>query len=97
MVDLCAHEAGNGGQGQGRPTAQAVLFYSESGVPIHRSRSCCGRELIRKEKILQVGVRRKEYTISQSKCCQCVGYLEAQKFTPSSRIVTVSPTKGSST
>ena len=30
MVDLCAHEAGNGGQGQGRPTAQAVLFYSEA-------------------------------------------------------------------
>src|SRR5215471_12169603 len=25
--------------------------------PIHRSRSCCGREPIRKEKILQVGVR----------------------------------------
>jgi hypothetical protein len=29
MADLNAHEAGNGGQGQGRPTAQAVLFYSE--------------------------------------------------------------------
>ena len=25
--------------------------------PIHRSRTCCGREPIRKEKILQVGVR----------------------------------------
>jgi hypothetical protein len=30
MADLNAHEAGNGGQGQDRPTAQAVLFYSES-------------------------------------------------------------------
>ena len=29
-VDLHAHEAGDGGQGQGRPTVQAVLFYSES-------------------------------------------------------------------
>jgi hypothetical protein len=28
--------------------------------PIHRSRSCCGREPIRKEKILQGGVRRIE-------------------------------------
>ena len=28
--------------------------------PIHGSRSCCGRELIRKEKVLQVGVRRIE-------------------------------------
>src|SRR6516162_812786 len=26
MADLHAHEAGNGGQGQGRPTVQAVLF-----------------------------------------------------------------------
>ena len=30
MADLHAHEAGNGGQGQGRPTVHAVLFYSES-------------------------------------------------------------------
>ena len=28
--------------------------------PIHRSRTCCGREPILKEKILQVGVRRIE-------------------------------------
>src|SRR5262249_41595584 len=28
--------------------------------PIHRSRTCCGREPIRKEKIVQVGVRRIE-------------------------------------
>src|SRR5215813_13276639 len=60
MADLHAHEAGNGGQGQGRPTAQAVLFYSESVVPIYRSRTCCGREPIREEKIVQVGVRRIE-------------------------------------
>jgi len=33
MADLHAHEAGNGGQGQGRPTAQAVLFYSELPPP----------------------------------------------------------------
>src|SRR5215831_3170619 len=29
MVDLNAHEAGNGGQGQGKPTARGVLLYSE--------------------------------------------------------------------
>jgi hypothetical protein len=32
MVDLNAHEAGNGGQSQGKPTARGVLLYSE-GVP----------------------------------------------------------------
>jgi len=42
MVDLCAHEAGNGGQGQGRPTAQAVLFYSEVDLaaPADAMQSC---------------------------------------------------------
>src|SRR5215471_4675612 len=30
IADLHAHEAGNGGQGQGRPTVSAVLFYSEA-------------------------------------------------------------------
>src|SRR6516164_2136245 len=29
MVDLNAHEAGNGGQSQGKPTARGVLLYSE--------------------------------------------------------------------
>jgi hypothetical protein len=29
MVDLNAHEAGNGGQSQGTPKAQGVLLYSE--------------------------------------------------------------------
>src|SRR5262249_9165932 len=29
MVDLNAHEAGNGGQSQGKPTACGVLLYSE--------------------------------------------------------------------
>ena len=29
MVDLNAHEAGNGGQSQGKPTAPGVLLYSE--------------------------------------------------------------------
>jgi len=29
MVDLNAHEAGNGGQSQGKPTAHGVLLYSE--------------------------------------------------------------------
>ncbi len=29
MVDLNGHEAGNGGSGQGRPTARRVLLYSE--------------------------------------------------------------------
>jgi hypothetical protein len=29
MADLNAHEAGNGGQGQGKPTARGVLLYSE--------------------------------------------------------------------
>src|SRR5262249_48908205 len=47
MADLHTHEAGNGGQGQGRPTVHAVLFYSEtcaiawfqpltSGLPVMR-------------------------------------------------------------
>jgi hypothetical protein len=31
MVDLHAHEAGNGGQGQGTPTAPCGLLYSETG------------------------------------------------------------------
>ena len=29
MVDLNAHEAGNGRQSQGKPTARGVLLYSE--------------------------------------------------------------------
>ena len=29
MVDLNAHEAGNGGQSQGKPTARGVLLYLE--------------------------------------------------------------------
>ena len=29
MVDLNAHEAGNGGKSQGKPTARGVLLYSE--------------------------------------------------------------------
>jgi hypothetical protein len=29
MVDLNAHEAGNSGQGQGKPTARGVLLYSD--------------------------------------------------------------------
>src|SRR5215469_5873103 len=29
MVDLNAHEAGNGGKSQGKPTAPGVLLYSE--------------------------------------------------------------------
>ena len=29
MVDLNAHEAGNGGQSQGKPAARGVLLYSE--------------------------------------------------------------------
>ena len=30
MVDLNAHEAGNGGQSQAKPTAPGVLLYSEA-------------------------------------------------------------------
>jgi len=30
MVDLNAHEAGNGGKSQGKPTAHGVLLYSEA-------------------------------------------------------------------
>src|SRR5215468_9232603 len=35
MVDLNAHEAGNGGQSQGKPTAHGVLLYSEGAPKIH--------------------------------------------------------------
>jgi hypothetical protein len=35
MVDLNAHEAGNGGQSQGKPTAHGVLLYSEGAPHIH--------------------------------------------------------------
>jgi putative transposase len=35
MVDLNAHEAGNGGQSQGKPTARGVLLYSEGAPRIH--------------------------------------------------------------
>jgi hypothetical protein len=38
MVDLNAHEAGNGGQSQGKPTARGVLLYSE------------GRDSVKQEK-----------------------------------------------
>ena len=31
MVDLNGHAAGNGGYGQGRPTARQALLYSETG------------------------------------------------------------------
>ena len=35
MVDLNAHEAGNGGQSQGKPTTRGVLLYSErEGPPV---------------------------------------------------------------
>jgi hypothetical protein len=39
MVDLNAHEAGNGGQSQGKPTACGVLLYSEntSAFPLRGS------------------------------------------------------------
>src|SRR5215831_7858222 len=33
MVDLNAHEAGNGGQSQGKPTTRGVLLYSERKAP----------------------------------------------------------------
>jgi len=33
MVDLNAHEAGNGGQSQGKPTTRGVLLYSEREGP----------------------------------------------------------------
>src|SRR6516164_7619864 len=33
MVDLNAHEAGNGGKSQGKPTAHSVLLYSEREGP----------------------------------------------------------------
>src|SRR5215475_5635137 len=33
MVDLNAHEAGNGGQSQGKPTTRGVLLYSECEGP----------------------------------------------------------------
>jgi len=39
MVDLNAHEAGNGGQSQGTPKAQGVLLYSESKAEWERLRS----------------------------------------------------------
>ena len=35
MVDLNAHEAGNGGKSQGKPTAHGVLLYSEGAPRIH--------------------------------------------------------------
>src|SRR5215471_11411028 len=36
MVDLNAHEAGNGGQSQGKPTTRGVLLYSErEGPPLN--------------------------------------------------------------
>src|SRR5215471_10166695 len=37
MVDLNAHEAGNGGQSQGKPTACGVLLYSEGYDRIARA------------------------------------------------------------
>jgi len=34
MVDLNAHEAGNGGESQGTPKAHCVLLYSDAITPI---------------------------------------------------------------
>ena len=47
MVDLNAHEAGNGGQGQGKPTARGVLLYSEGYRRIEGALSNLGHDLAR--------------------------------------------------
>jgi hypothetical protein len=45
MVDLNAHEAGNGGQSQGKPTARGVLLYSEGYRRIEGALSNLGYDL----------------------------------------------------
>ena len=47
MVDLNAHEAGNGGQSQGKPTARGVLLYSEGYRRIEGALSNLGHALAR--------------------------------------------------
>src|SRR5262249_19983492 len=47
MVDLNAHEAGNGGQSQGKPTARGVLLYSEGYRRIEGAVSHLGHNLAR--------------------------------------------------
>src|SRR6516164_1306251 len=45
MVDLNAHEAGNGGQSQGKPTTRGVLLYSETVFQIPGLQTTDKREL----------------------------------------------------
>jgi hypothetical protein len=50
----------SGGQPDGIAWRFPMKIRRNQLCPIHRSRTCCGRELVRKEKVVQVGVRRIE-------------------------------------
>ena len=47
MVDLNAHEAGNGGKSQGKPTAHGVLLYSEGYRRIQGALANLGHQVAR--------------------------------------------------